>query len=171
VTETIVETMLARTITVVPQIRGAKHLTVRDTDQSKEVRAYLYKDDAEKLGLALIGDNATVITDLPEATSSKANWDVRNVVRSGRVSFYADVDPEKVLQDAKDGLAVYKLLVEQQAVTAKEAEVAKAKEAELTKRRDELATEFRGYVSTYRGSTSAFSGAIDRIIELEEAAK
>jgi len=157
--------MLARTITVVPQIRGAKHLTVRDTDQSKEVRAYLYKDDAEKLGLALIGDNATVITDLPEAEGKYGYVLASGYERSSATS------AEEVLKNAKALLAIHKHLVEQQAVTAKEAEVAKAKEAELTKRRDELATEFRGYVSTYRGSTSAFSGAIDRIIELEEAAK
>lgn len=169
-TQTVIDTKLARTFTVVPQSGGAKHLTVKDTDQSKEVRAYLYKDDAEKLGLALLGENATVVTDLPVATRRKGTFDPHDVVTSGRVSFYDNVDPEKVLQDAKDGLAVYKLLVEQQALAAKEAEVAKAKEAERTKRRDELAEELRGW-GTYTQSSEIFRAAIDRIIELEEAAK
>jgi hypothetical protein len=169
VTNTVVDTNLARTITVVPQTGGAKHLTVMDTYRSKEVRSYIYKEDAEKLGLALLGENATVVTDLPEATV-EAGYGSRDIVNAGDTAYYSDKNHESVLKHAKELLAIHKHLVEQQALAAKEAEVAKAKEAERTKRRDELVIEHRGW-GTYDSSSVIFQSAIDHIIKLEEAAK
>jgi len=165
VTDTIVETRINRKFTVYPW-SGGVDIKAEDTANNESVFSVLNLEEAEKLGLALIGENATVITDLPEAKDDGYGY-----VKANSYDRSSNTDPESVLKNAKALLAIHKFLVEQQAVATKEAEVAKAKEAARDKRRDELATEFRGYVSTYRGSTSAFSGAIDRIIELEEAAK
>jgi hypothetical protein len=132
------------------------------------VFSVLSNGQATELAAALLGENATVITDLPKAKLR------HGFVEAGGIDRHASSDPADVLNHAKELLAIHKVLVEQQAVAAKEAEVAKAKaeakESELTKRRDALAAEFRGW-GTYGNSSETFQKAIDRIIELEEAAK
>jgi len=166
VTTTIVETGIARKITVVKHSRHTANLAVRDTDLQDAVYAHLTKEESEKIGLALLGENATVITNLPKAERKYA-W-----VQAGGIDRPHDTDPAEVLDHAKKLLAIHKFLVEKKAKDEEEtATKAKAEEeaaAKRDKRRNELVTDLRGF-GDYTGSSHIFQKAIDRIIELEAA--
>jgi hypothetical protein len=169
VTTTTFDTNIDRKLTVTTGGWGAD-LHVVDTSANNAVFSVLRPEEATKLGTALLGDNTTVITDLPEASIETPAFGYRKVVRAGSESRYLDGDPERVMTAVKDLLAIHKVLVEQQAVAAKEAEV--AKEAERQKRRDELTKELTDNARTeYQYASDLAQSAIDRIIDLEEAAK
>jgi len=173
---TTVKTGIDRTLTVENWGRSAS-IDVRDTsrnpDDGERVYSLLESSEAEKIGLALLGENATVITDLPEA-KLKGLW-----VEAGDIDRHHGIDPAEVLDHAKKLLAIHKFLVEKKAKEA-EVEAQRIKEAELAaeaaklaedarnKRRDELAKEFRGF-GNYDNSSVVFKKAIDRIVELEAA--
>jgi len=175
VTTTTVETGIARKITVVKHGRRTANLHVLNTDMHEEIYTLLDKEEAEKIGLALLGENATVITDLPEAERKYA-W-----VQAGDIDRHHDTDPAEVLDHAKKLLAIHKFLVEKKAKEDAEAEAQRIKEAEEAakaaelediakrdKRRDELAYSFnRSY--SYQNINPATRKAIDHIIELEAA--
>ena len=165
---TTVETKIDRKIHVSAWGTGDNDLHVIDTSVNESVFSVLTKEESEKIGLALLGEPATVITDLPEA-KLKGLW-----VEAGDIDRHHGIDPAEVLDHAKKLLAIHKFLVEKKAKEA-EVEAQRIKEAELAaeaarnKRRDELANELWGYGAFYRNRTSYAQKAIDRIIELEAA--
>jgi len=166
VTKTIVETRINRKFTAF-KWNGGVDLDVRDTSNNDRVFSVLSPEQANDLATALLPEGATVITDLPEATRGTNGY-----IAAGGYSRYQSNTPEEVLNNAKALLAIHKVMVEQQAVAAKEAEAAKAKEAARTKRRDALVQELTGNPHTaYVWCGDLSKVAVDRIIELEEAAK
>ena len=152
---------------------ASKHLTVTDTTEDLRIASILSPEEVKELVESLIGDNATVITDLPEATSYECLG--KTIVKSGNTRYYADKDPEYIETFAKEQLAIAKFIREHRAQEealaklAAEAEAAKAaeKEAKRVKRRAELVKEF-GSVP-YTALSFVSKQAFDRIIELEEA--
>lgn len=171
---TTITTDYSRELTVIN--RGYEfNLAVKDTDGKYavkgEVYSHLTSEQATKLANALVGENATLVTDLPEA-KLKHTW-----VEAGNVDRHKDTDPAEVLEHAKQLLAIHAFLVKAQAEreAAKAAEEAKtkAKEAANAKRRDELASELAegDPRATYSSRLTVVKKAIDRIIDLEEAAK
>jgi hypothetical protein len=163
VTTTTIETRINRKFNVRAWANGDSDLRVTNTLHGDEVFSVLDKEQSEKLALALLGENATVITDLPEAKE-----DGYGDVTAGGYFRSENANAESLLENAKALLAIHKFLVE------KEAEVLKAKEAEyeaiakLNKRRDELAYSFNSSLN-YVNINSATRKAIDHIIELEAA--
>jgi hypothetical protein len=163
VTTTTIETRINRKFNVRTWANGDSDLRVRNTISNDEVFSVLDKGQSEKLALALLGENATVITDLPEAKE-----DGYGDVQADGYFRSENANAESLLENAKALLAIHKFLVE------KEAEVLKAKEAEyeaiakLNKRRDELAYSFNSSLN-YVNINSATRKAIDHIIELEAA--
>lgn len=164
-----------RTITV-EQTDNNTFLKVTDESGGREIQTSLTLWQSKalpKLIDALAGENATVVTDLPEVELSLPAFDTREVARAGVVSRYVTADPERVLAEAKDLLAIRAFLIkrneEQEAAKVAEAEAVKAKEEANAKRRDELALEFWGYGCSYSNRSSYAKKAIDRIIELEAA--
>lgn len=135
------------------------NLHVKDTDgtfaQPGEVYTSLTPEEATKLANALLGGNATVVTDLPKVEKSGGYLFAGNYSRSITNS------AEEVLENAKALLAIHAFLVEQ------EQEQAEADARE--KRRDELTTELGA--APYGTLSVIAQKAIDRIIDLEEAAK
>jgi hypothetical protein len=166
---TTVETKIDRKINVTPWGHGDNDLHVIDTQANESVFSVLTKEESEKIGLALLGENATVITDLPEAKDDGFGY-----VKAGHYDRSTNTDAETVLKNAKALLAIHKFLVEKEAEAQriKEAEEAAkaAKRAEDARnwRRDRLVTEIRGF-GDYRSSSDIFQKAIDRIIDLETA--
>lgn len=173
--ETIIHTGLDRTLKVTNLSDGA-HLTVTDTGTSGEsIPSHIYPEQVTELITALAGDNATVVTDLPEAYMNE--W---GRIVAGGCDRSKHSDPAEVLTIAKELLAVHAFLVkhyEEQAAAEKAKEAAekaaaeaeKAKEAARKARRDQLVKEF-GSVE-YSALSYVSKQAFDRIIELEEAAK
>ena len=163
---TTVETKIDRKIHVSAWGTGDNDLHVIDTSVNESVFSALTKEESEKIGLALLGEPAMVITDLPEAERKYA-W-----VQAGDIDRPHDTDPAEVLDHAKKLLAIHKFLVEKKAKDEEEAATkAKAEEeaaAKRDKRRNELVTDLRGF-GDYTGSSHIFQKAIDRIIELEAA--
>lgn len=145
---------------------GGTYLEVKsdDFEGKKNIKTFLPEEQVAQLVTALLGENATVITDLPEAKVEVDGW-----VHSGSHGGWLTTSPEKVLKNVKELLAVHAYLVKHKA----EQEEAKKAEAEAVKakRRDALATEFVGMPTTYASRSHVFRQSIDRIIELEEAAK
>ncbi|HEX9228120.1 MAG TPA: hypothetical protein VF885_16075 [Arthrobacter sp.] len=85
-----------------------------------------------------------------------------------RVYEFIHVNPNWLRNKAVNLLNVADYIENRDAiVAAKEAEATAARD----KRRDEIATELVGNPCSYHTRTPAFSRAIDRIIELEDAAK
>jgi len=170
---TTVETKIDRKIHVSAWGTGDNDLHVIDTSVNESVFSALTKEESEKIGLALLGEPAMVITDLPEAERKYA-W-----VQAGDIDRPHDTDPAEVLDHAKKLLAIHKFLVEKKAKEA-EVEAQRIKEAEEAAeaekraeearnwRKDALAKEFRGFGS-YDNSSVVFKKAIDRIVELETA--
>ena len=169
-TTTIVETPIARKITVVKHSHGSVNLAVKDTDLDKEIHTHLDQEYVTKLAEALLGENATVITDLPEAKEDGFGY-----VAAGSYDRSHNADPETVLKNAKALLAIHKFLVEKKAEEATKAEeAAKIAEQEAIvkrdKRRAELIVEFRS--CSWERLTRPAKEAYDRIIDLElEAAQ
>lgn len=145
-------------------------VTGDDFGTKHDVKTFIPKEQVTELVNALVGENGTLVTDLPEATVSENGLYVAAGDVQRRIEYYT---AEDFLTSAKQYLALHAFMVkheaEQEAAKAAEAE----KEAQRTKRRNELAAEFRGYggPTAYSASTGVFKAAIDRIIDLEEAAK
>ena len=170
---TTIETPINRKIIVNTFGKGSSvDLDVNDTarcpDNGKRVYSMLLPEEATQLASALAGENATVVTDLPEA-KLKHGYVVADCYSR---SVHQPVDD--LLENAKALLAIHAFLVkrnaEQEAAKAAEAEAVKAKEAANAKRRDELATELVGAHCKYSSRSLSLRMAIDHIIELEEAA-
>jgi hypothetical protein len=167
---TVVKTDFARKITVTS---GGEYtyLKVTNTDflSGTQISSALTSEEAAEIAVALIGDNATVITDLPEATLYESFG--KTIVKSGNTRYYADKDPEYIETFAKEQLAIAKFIREHRAEEerlaklAAEAEV--VKEAKRNKRRDELVKEFSSVA--YEELCYVSKQAFDRIIKLEEA--
>lgn len=162
--------LIAREITVEDD-GYSTYLTMRNIGGNEDALcASLRGESRAKLAEALLPENSTVITDLPVAKRDVDGW-----VYCGSTGSWDSRDPEKVLKNAKELLAIHALIVksheEQEAAkAAAEAEKA-AVEAARNKRRDDLAADLSGARGGYDTRTHAFKAAIDRIIELEEAAK
>lgn len=178
-TTTTIETPLNRQF-FVHSFGDTVDLDVRDTaknpDDGSRVYSLLRREQAEKLALALLGENAVVITDLPEVTVNALYG--KTAVRANNWAYHDDKNPEDLLADAKSLLAIHKFLVEKKAKDAEaEAEKAKAEEeakaaeyeaiVKRDKRRDELVAELGA--APYHIISSVAKAAIDRIIELEAA--
>lgn len=180
-TKSIVKTDFHREITVQGGWinEGSKHIGIKNTANSTEtVNALLSDENAKEIAGALLGDNAVIITDLPEAEQTP--WGHR--VYAGNADRHETADPAEVEQLAKNLLAIAKFIrtrntekeAAEEAAEKAEAErlrVAEEAKAKLTTRRDELASELRGYESHYSNSTYVLKKAIDRVIELEDAAE
>lgn len=170
--KTVITTPLSREL-IVRDHGHSFNLHVKDTDgtyaKPGEVYTSLNPEEATKLANALLGENATVVTDLPEAQLS-GEW-----VEAGPHSRHINTSPAALRRVAKDLLAIAakitELNTEKEAAEAKAAEEAKAKADAREKRRNELATELVGTPCTYSGRLAVLQDAIDRIIDLEEAAK
>lgn len=164
-------------------------LDVRDTDTKRSISSWLHGNTAEELGEALLeaaGKKLYAFDDLPKVTTNGY------YLRADNVSRLATTDPADVMDRIKGLLAIHGELVkreeakkaEQEAAerAAKETAEAEKKAAEAEKkaaeakaaRRDELVREFNptaSWVATYYEVSSTARKAIDRIIELEDAAK
>lgn len=164
--------LTARTITIEENSFGNTFLTVA-REGSVGVTANLTYEGTkakDKLIKALAGENSTVVTDLPEVTVDRHGY-----VETERTSRHESSNPEDILTLAKSLLAIHAFLVkrneEQEAAKIAEEEAAQAKDRARDKRRDELASELVGIFCTYRSRIQTLKDAIDRIIDLEEAAK
>lgn len=143
------------------------NLHVKDTDGAyggkSEVYTGLSHGEAAQLAAALVGENATVITDLPVASEDGYGY-----VEAGTTSRLSG-DAESILQQAKNLLAIHAFIVKRN--EEKEEEEKRAEKARKA-RRDELTKELTGNHHTeYAFTTELSQKAIDRIIDLEEAAK
>jgi hypothetical protein len=178
VTETIIKTGLARELTVETSWDDI-YLRTKETGSFKnvEVSSFLTKEHAVELATALLeaaGKTAVTFDELPEVTEGTRPW-ADNYLYSNNMAQAADSDPKMVLEKAKGLFAIaLELQKRQDEAVAKakaEFEAEKAKEAELTKRRDKLAFELSEDFYGYAGVNRITQSAIDRIIELEDAAK
>lgn len=156
-----INTHLARNLTVKEYEYGDEvFLTVADTNMSTEISTALTKEESATLGKALLGLDATVITNLPEAVDDGAGY-----VTSGYVGRQLKSDPEHVENVAKNLLAIAQFIRAQNAADkAVEAEAAE-KLVQLTKVRDTLADLFRPTGGKYSECTIVTRNAIDYIIE------
>lgn len=165
---TTVETKINREINITRWGCGSMDLHVIETDTNTSVFSVLKPEEAEKIGLALLGGNATVITDLPEVTVQEGRGTDFTYVRANCWAYRDDKNLESLLEDAKSLLAIHKALVERRA--EQEAKAAEREAlAKRDKRRDELGNLFRGYGEGYGPCTIPTKKAIDHIIELEAA--
>lgn len=166
---TTIDTGFDRMLTVV-DYGNDKHLTVNDTNGETEIPTLLREDDATKLASALLGEDAVVITNLPEVKLDDFGW----VEADGTARYLRDVTSESVLTNAKGLLAIRAFLVKRDEEKA-EAEKAKAEAAAIdarNARRDEVAKEYTAlmtYTSDYAGLLPWARAMVDRIIELEKA--
>lgn len=179
-TKSIIKTDFKRTLTVQEgwMDGGSKHLSVKDTDYDKEINTLLSGDNAKQIATALLPEGSVVVTDLPEAKIGA--WDSR--VYSGNVDRTIHAEPEKIEQTAKNLLAIAAFIREhnaekaeaEAAAVAKHEEILKLEQAEresLKARRDALVHEFTGSTSTsYSYASPLAQNAVDRVIELEDAA-
>ena len=173
--ETVVTTDFDREITV-KKDWGDTFLTVKDTGYSHtQISSLLPEEEARKIGEALIGDNAMVITDLPEATSYDCFG--KTIVKSGNTRYYTDKGPEYIETFAKEQLAIAKFIrehrAEEERLAKLAAEAEAAQQAKRNKRRDELAKQFASQSGNesyrYYLCSDLAKNAIDHIIDLEEA--
>lgn len=173
-TEVQIKTPYSRTLTVSEgwDGEGSKHLNITTTESGTHLSdTLLPTESVNELATALLGENATVITDLPEVTLDEDGWFASDsFIRSPSSS------PERLLKNAKALLAMHAFVVkrdaEQEEAKKAEAEAAKAKEAARDKRRDEVTQELTGDpYARYCDRFLIVKKSIDRIIELEEAAK
>lgn len=143
-------------------------VTGDDWGTKHDVKTFLAEEQVTELIDALLGENSTVVTDLPEAKLS-GEW-----VEAGPHSRHTSTSPYDLTRVAKSLLAIAAKITEMNTekaeAEAKAAEAEKAKEAARDKRRDELADKFnRGH--SYSSLGTSGQRAIDYIIDLEEAAK
>lgn len=177
--KTTVKTNNNRTLTVTDyDFSDDVYLRVSNHYNTQEISSALTRAEAKTLAGALLGNNVAVITNLPEAKDHGYGY-----VYAGNVDRHRTNSPDEIEELAKNLLAIAKFIrkanAEKEAAEAKrvaeaEAEAAIKAEKEAADkrdaRRDELASEFRGYKSTYSDSSHVFKKSIDRVIELEDAA-
>jgi len=169
---TTIQTDMGRTVAVHSRSNYDVLLEVKDDYLGKSIMSSITHAEAEKLGLALLGKDAEVITDLPEAEVEEHGPGIRNSVRSGGSAYFYDTDPERVLTHAKDLLAIHKKIVELNAKEEEAKAAEAAKKASRAARRDELAEQFNpGIEGGFRRLGTSGRAAINYIIDLEEAAK
>lgn len=158
-------------------------VTGDDWSTKHDVKTFIPKAQVGELIEALLGENATVVTDLPEAKVDPSFNHSKTVIRSGSSIEYVTKDPAKLVATAKELLAIATFNTKYQEEQAAETEAkAKAKEAAVAeketaraKRRNELADELAPRTpglgkNWYSNVSGNLQKAIDRIIELEEAA-
>lgn len=156
---------------------GSKHLTAVSTSfgTKETIESLLTAGEASQIGLALLGENSVVVTDLPEVKRDVDGW-----VFSGSNGAWETATPEKILKNAKELLAVHAFLVKRNAEQEEakraaeeaqkaEAEAVKAKEAARKARREEICQE--EFTVPYRDLGGVSKRFVNRIIDLEEAAK
>jgi hypothetical protein len=143
-------------------------------DGSREIQTNLTAWESKALPqliTALVGEDAVVITDLPEVTFGFPPFGTREYAKAGNVEKWVDADPEKLVKTAKGLLAIAAVITKRNEEKA-EAEKVKAEEDAKRTRRDKLVQELSGNPETaYEFATPLSQAAVDRIIELEEAAK
>lgn len=173
-TVTKIKTPFRRELTVENNGPIDTYLQVKGDDWGNlhDVKTYIPQEQVTELVDALLGENATVITDLPVAKEDGYGFVTASGYDRGE-----HANAEAILERAKALLAIHKFLVEKKAKDAeaekvKAEEEAKAAEYEAIvkrdKRREELVTDLRGF-GNYTSSSHIFQKAIDRIIELEAA--
>ena len=162
--ETVIETGIARTL-IVRDFGESSNLQVVNTDTDETVWTHLSDEHSTKLADALLGENATVITDLPEAKLKLGYVEANGFNRR------VDQDADELMVHIKAMLSIHAFLVKRNEEQEAEAEAANAKEAAKVERRDELADKFGTYVHSYDGFSTLAQRLVDHIIELEEAAK
>ena len=162
--------LISRTITV-DSSNGLVFLKVAD-GTGKELQTNLTAWESKALPqliTALVGEDAVVITDLPEVTFGFPPFGTREYAKAGNVEKWVDADPEKLVKTAKGLLAIAAVITKRNEEKA-EAEKAKAEEDAKRTRRDKLVQELSGNPETvYEFATPLSQAAVDRIIELEDA--
>jgi hypothetical protein len=164
----IIESHMSRKFTVEDSTYGQTHITVENTSRLNQIVSSIHNDTALELGETIIkaaGKKAFIF----EGRLPNAFGDGKSVISVGNKVRPIDTDPETVLQDIKELISLYNVLV-------LEAEEKKKREAEealaalkLKSRRDALAKQFAGSrEAAYINCSDTARAAINYAIELED---
>lgn len=157
---------------------GSIYLNVRETanwGKVDTVRSFLPDKVAVELATALLEAAGQEVTHTPDELPKVVEGWNDNRLHSNNVGANLTDDPKMVMKKALGLLAIAKELEKRQAEALErnkaEAKAEKEREEKLRQRREKLAQELSEGMRTYFYSPDSTRNAIDKIIELQDAAK